>query len=679
MTLEAVIGTWGRPPDQVAQAACVVAALFLAGAVLGRGRDLLGFHEPEASRRSFLAGAAFVAAMLSLGYVAFYLRGGPRIVDATSYFLQGRALSHGDLAWPVEGPSAAYRGRFLLFRDGEIAGIFPPGYPIVLAFGFALGAPMIVGPLLAGALVVATYALAIEIAHHAKVDLVEPVGRAAALLSIACAALRYHTADTMSHGLSALGVAAALTFALRARREKSERLALAAGLAVSVVLVTRPVSAIPIAIVVFALTRSRRTALGVVPGAVLLLLAERAVTGSWLRSAQSAYYAASDGPPGCFRYGFGRDVGCLFEHGDFVHARLPHAYGLLEALGTTLRRLKMHVLDVATFEPLALLVLVPARRARAAIAVVLLQILAYAPFYFDGNYPGGGARFFADVLPVEHALVALAVALLAPSQFARAWLAVLALSLAGFGVHAAFEHGKLRDREGGRPMFEPDVLAKANVTQGLVFVETDHGFALGHDPHAKPTLPKNVLVARRRLDAIDRFLYEALEKPPTYLYNYDVETGAANVTLWVPEPSMRFEAESEWPPLTQEGGFAAPASNRCASNGRALVLTPYADVARATIDLPVPTRGRWIVSVRTGGAARVPYARSGNGSGTVTIAGRVWHISEDAWCTDLPEQAVEMGPGDAFIVLEARGGPIALDAVTLKNAEKEPPRPPPGP
>ena len=60
---------------------------------------------------------------------------------------------------------------------------------------------------------------------------------------------------------------------------------------------------------------------------------------------------------------------------------------------------------MANFEPLALLVLVPLarlasgrgatelRRCRAAFLVILGQMIAYVPFYFDGDYPGGGARF----------------------------------------------------------------------------------------------------------------------------------------------------------------------------------------------------------------------------------------------------------------------------------------------
>src|SRR5207244_2669101 len=101
------------------------------------------------------------------------------------------------------------------------------------------------------------------------------------------------------------------------------------------------------------------------PGLALLAVAQHVVTGSAFTSAQSAYYAASDGPPGCFRYGFGRGVGCLIEHGDFVRAGLEGGFGPVAALFTTGRRLAYHLGDVANFEPLALLVLVPVFASRA--------------------------------------------------------------------------------------------------------------------------------------------------------------------------------------------------------------------------------------------------------------------------------------------------------------------------
>ena len=104
-------------------------------------------------------------------------------------------------------PSTATTGRFLV-RDtfaggGHIGGIFPPGYPAVLALGFVLGSPMTVGPILAALLTIATTWLADE-AIPADARAREATIRVATLLALVSSALRYHTADTMSHGLSAL-------------------------------------------------------------------------------------------------------------------------------------------------------------------------------------------------------------------------------------------------------------------------------------------------------------------------------------------------------------------------------------------------------------------------------------------------------------------------------------------
>jgi hypothetical protein len=733
----ALLGTWSRPPDLPAKIALALAALLALAAIFGRGGGLLlGFEQanPDArqtERRRFLAFFGFAAGLLSIAYIATYLRGGPRIVDATTYFLQGRALSHGDLSWtPPEGPSASFRGRFLIHRElgpdgASMGGIFPPGYPLMLSFGFMLGAPMLVGPLLALGLVVATYHLARAIAEDAMPDLAEPVARGAALLSLLCAALRYHTADTMSHGASALGVTIALASAVRARqaRLRSHRVtssaqppsaerspfdggrgeALLAGLATGYVVATRPVSALPIAMVVAWLLartagaggrRSRLAVLallGVLPGLFLLLLAQRAVTGSWLESTQRMYYAISDGPPGCFRWGFGKGTGCVFEHKDFVDARLKQGYGIVEAAGTTLRRLHVHLLDVANLEPLALLVLVPALLRRrhlmhgtvaAAVALVGLQILAYVPFYFDGDYPGGGARFFADVLPVEHALVMLGIASLVPRtgarglRFTRGAFAVLALATMGFAVHGSYEHGKLRDRDGGRPMFEPDVLARASVTRGLVFVDTDHGFALGHDPSARPD--KRVMVARLRSDDRDRMLFEAMGRPPTWLYKLEPpappsKESTALLTAWTPPEStaaLRFEAEAEWPALSQQNGFATPVSaGSCASGNRALMLTPEPGRrAQATITVPVPSAGQWSVEVHTAQDARTPFARApADAEGAVTIGAERWVSARRPreTCRTLPARVIPLRPPNAIVTIETTGASFGIDYITL--------------
>jgi hypothetical protein len=724
--LHDAIGSWGRPPDEPAQVAAALALAALLLVLTGRGRSLLGLGDAPLPRRLFLWVTGFAAALLSIFYIAHYLRGGPRIIDATTYFLQGRALSHGDFSWAVSEPSASFRGRFLLDREmpggeGVMGGIFPPGYPLLLAFGFGMGAPMVVGPAVAAALVVATYRLARTIAGEALVvptrsrmpgaaaapasdELVEAVARTAALLSVVCGALRYHTADTMSHGATALGITLALDAALRRR-------AGVCGLILGAVVATRPVSALPIAVVALVLLLRqprpgaggvlKQLALGALPGVLVLVLAQHSVTGAWLTSSQRMYYANSDGPPGC--WGLGKQAGCLYEHGEFVSARLANGFGIAAAAGTTLRRLRMHLLDVANLEPLALLVFVPlakvrgvARRSPAVVAsftVIGLHVLAYAPFYFDGNYPGGGARLFADVLPIEHALLALAIArLVSAPRYVRGAFALGAVTLAGFAVHAAFDHGKLADREGGRPMFEPDLLAKSNVTSGLVFIDTDHGFALGHDPSAR--VKNGVVVARLRNDDRDRLLYDRLDHPPTYLYKFEVPPllpgappvlGAAApsqaapvVVPWAPPAlgdTLRFEAEAEWPALEQSGGFAVPVfTGSCASGSRALLLTPtpLEGRATATITVPISEPGRYRVAVHVVQGAKLPFATTRGAQlpmGAISVGKERWDWVdvEGAACADLPGRDVDLTPPNAHFMLEAQLGAIAVDRISIKR------------
>ncbi len=695
--LAQLLGTWQRPPDGPAWAALAAAGVVLVvGWTLPARRGARG-ERAALSSGLFLTFVAFAAAFLSLGYVAHYLRGGPRIIDATSYFLQGRALSHGGFTFHAPEVSASFRGRFLLFHEpGTLAGIFPPGYPLLLALGFKLGAPMVIGPVLAAALAVATYAAARELAQtrgpagawSPRPD-AEAVARVAALLSLACAALRYHTADTMAHGATALAVTVAFACALSGQRTGHVRAFALAGLMVGWAASTRTVSALPIGVVVgvLAWTSPRRpralaaALAATVPGLALLAAANVAATGSAAGSAQLAYYAASDGPPGCFRYGFGRGVGCLFEHGDFVQARLAGGYGLTAALGTTLRRLHLHLTDVANLEPLALLVLAARTpRARLGQALVFAQVLAYAPFYFDGNYPGGGARFFADVLPVEHALVALAVAELLPRvAFARRAAAVLALSLAGFAVHASFGHVALAARDGGRPMFEPDRVREANVTAGVLFLETDHGWNLAHDPDATPA--KGLVAARLRGDDHDRLLVARLGNPPANVYAW-TPSGAEPPTITrftgsteLSGSAWRFETEADWPPLMQRGGWAAP---EWVAGGRVLTLRAAEPPARAraVVELPIPRAGRWRVQpavVHRGSRADAVlrlYARMTDASLRDREPRATWSWRDGArdQAERLPEQLADLEPPSAILEVETNEA-ISIDYVTLVDEE----------
>lgn len=534
-------------------------------------------------RRSYwLAALCLLTFALSWAYVVYYLRGGPRIIDATSYWLEARALSGGQLSFTVPDPSASFRGRFLLSSaDGrELSVLFPPGYPLLLALGMLVGAPLLVGPLLGALLVAATYFLARRVSADPKLPWL------AAVLSALCAALRYHSADTMSHALSALLMCLALGLSLQPKLRAAPWLC---GLCLGWLAATRPVdAAVAGALCGFAWRGAGaaswlRLGLGVLPGIGLLLLHQRAATGSWLGSTQLAYYALADAPPGCFRYGFGEGIGCRFEHGEFVTRYLPEGYGLRAALRNLFVHLGLFTIDATNAVPLTLLGAYAAyRHLRSPLGLlgagVVLQALAYVPFYFDGNYPGGGARFLAPAIPLCQILVAKA----ALDLRLQRWVAPAAL--AGFLLHARLGHEQLREREGGRPMFEPAVLAKAGVTSGLVLVDTDHGFNLGHDPGADPRT--GVLVARRHGDAHDLKLHEALGRPLTHRYVYDL-TGknAPSVVPYSPASTHRFEAEAEWPALLERGS-AYPTHFPCASGRRGLRLLPG-----TVVRLPVSPSG----------------------------------------------------------------------------------------
>ncbi len=691
--------------------------------------------------------APLLAALLSAGYIAYYLRGGPRIIDATGYWLQARALSEGMLAWPISDPEHGVLGRFLLRTtvagQPAVSGIFPPGYPAILAIGFKLGAPLAVGPVIAALLVLATVALTRQLLVFGpdRWRTREPtLVNVAASLSVTCGALRYHTADTMSHGLAALYVTTALLGLLRASEPPKGSAApstrtntrwaaslhpwaarhapvLLAGLASGGLLATRPASALALGmttvVLVLWLPDARRLwrprtacafALAAIPGVTLWLAQNHAATGSVGMTAQSAYYALSDGPPDCFRYGFGAGIGCLGEHGDFVRHNLRDGFGLLAAAGTTLRRLKLHLADplnTALLFPLVLIGAVhswPHRAARLLSLAVLLQVGCYAPFYFDGNYPGGGARMFADVLPLEQVLATLGLLALSPgesSPSARRWRApslrwvasvTIGLSLLGFALRGGARHAQLKDREGGRPMFEPAVVADQSAGEALLMLDTDHGFNLAYDPTGRS------LIARYRGDDLDRLTWERHGRPEVVRYRYQWPTGGP-ARVWLEpisfdvspteERVLTIEGESLWPPADQQGGWAWPSFSAypCVSGGRVLALHPTNPAAEAELQIRLPAglagrslephllslaldqAGHGLSEMRTRTKTRT-ILEIWNGDSI--IHRWQWPMAEEGVCVTLAAQQLPNQPQQLSLRLRAQR-PIAIDSLIFSE------------
>ena len=699
------MGQLGLPPDGVAWASISLSLVLL---LLTARRSWRMRFESICSKyyHRLLIALCLSAALLSWGYFAYYLRGGPRIIDATAYLLEARGFATGHWTLPVDTVSAAERGRFLYFDPAHhrLSVLFPPGYPAVLSVAIRLGSPYLLGPLLAALLVWFTAKLTERLFACRSAALL------AACLSVTNACLRYHTADTMSHGLCALLILATFYAAFGQNRGN----AAASGIALGWLLATRPITGIAIGIVIacyFALNRRvwgevASWLLGLLPGALLWISYQYLSTGSPFMSTQLAYYAVADGPPGCFRYGFGHGIGCLFEHGSYVEKRLPHGYGLGQASYVTLLRLRWHALDTLNFEllcPLVVLALGQAARngrQRYLFFAVIAVVLGYLPFYFDGSYPGGGARFYADIIPLEHVLLAglylslnwlfdatgqrafsRSTAPPAPASPANPqasrpkWHCALArwvlpLSLGGFALHGSFEHRQLQKRDGGRPLFEPSVLTEQNVTRGLVFVDSDHGFNLGLEP-AITDPQKGVVVRRYHGDAHDRLTWRNLGQPPSFRYEFDPLALGRNprvtpVSVEHFNQAQWFEAEAEWPPLRVQLGWARQVypPNACTSQLRGLSLEPAQGRARIAVELHVERDGEYRLIM--GWVAR----RAGRQRVTVSVEDRNFYVDRDAsnhQCFETVHESVRLSTGAHELTIEANLLGIVLDRYRVES------------
>jgi hypothetical protein len=354
-------------------------------------------------------------------------------------------------------------------------------------------------------------------------------------------------------------------------------------------------------------------AAGLLPGLSLLLWHQWVVTGKFFSSVQLRYYAHADGPPGCFGLGLGK--GCHYEHVDVVEKLGAQGLDLIWALKNTLHRLHWHSLDIANFEPLALLAVYFAYRLarrplyRPLILALVALPLAYSGFYFAGSYPGGGARFFSELLPIWHVILAVGLCTLRVTRWG------LGCALLGFALHASYSHEALKSDyfgpSGQAALSLPHLLAQAQAlepsppsnTQSspkaarpLIFVSSAHSFNLAW--HAHPHL----LIARRTHDSREALIAHHLHAAETW----ELTTGGEGPTLkrlrlpsWeqLQTSSLTFESEFDYPPLDVQGLWVHPGHilSDCGANHRALVLQDRKSNARLSLETAGAPPGRYQV------------------------------------------------------------------------------------
>jgi hypothetical protein len=319
-------------------------------------------------------------------------------------------------------------------------------------------------------------------------------------------------------------------------------------------------------------------------------------------------------------------------------------------------------------------------------------LLAYVPFYFDGNYPGGGARLIVDAIAAEHVLIAIALQAWAQRCRLPAWglsrslCAIASIMLAGFALRASHQHALLRDRDGGRPLYDPTLVAASVPDTGLLFVGGDHAFNLAYDPSVQAPA-QGRWVARARGDDRDRLLWERLGRPAAWRFRMDPWSKPpteAQIARWEPnvdDPgAWRFEAEAEWPPLGQRGGYVVPtwlSPDSCVSSGVALALVRTGqEPACVTLEVPWPAKQAWDVRatlVADETASVQAWIDSGDGRRDWVLPDRIdarqWPDSsrspDGRWCLGLPPLRVNAGEKSGRMTVCSRQSWLAVDVIRL--------------
>lgn len=235
----------------------------------------------------------------------------PHIQDSAAQLFHARIFALGRLTAPSP-PVHDFFAAVHIIDNGRWYSQYPPGHIAALAIGVWLGRPWLVNPVAGGLTIATVYALGRELWD-------DRTGRLAAALALLSPFLLMMSSEYMNHASALLANALFLWLFARARRTSGLACGLGAGLSLGWLLLTRPYTAVAVALPFAVLAavdlfrtrlRSLRWALpmllGVGVGVGLMLLYNRATNGSpWVTGYEVAWGAkvrpgfgnAADGPP----------------------------------------------------------------------------------------------------------------------------------------------------------------------------------------------------------------------------------------------------------------------------------------------------------------------------------------------------------------------------------------------
>lgn len=260
---------------------------------------------------------ALIAALwviLLTGVLSYFVyQAHPHVPDETQYIFQANYMAAGQLSVKAPPVPEAFAMYMVPFREARWYGIFPPGWPALLAVGTLLGANWVVNPLLAGACILLAY-LFFQQVYSLR------FARMAVLLLCCSPWFILMGMSYMSHVSTLVFALAAAVLLLRGMKTNNAAYSLAAGLAVGGVFLVRPLDGAIVGLILgvgslfgsptwrMRILLSGVLIIGTTGAASLIFPYNKLVTGSGFLSPSDAYYDNYVGA-GVMALGFGADRG----------------------------------------------------------------------------------------------------------------------------------------------------------------------------------------------------------------------------------------------------------------------------------------------------------------------------------------------------------------------------------
>jgi hypothetical protein len=275
----------------------------------------------------FVWGLALLSAAVTLAFSHFVLAGKPNLIDAMVQMLQARFVAAGHLGGPADRFTEFWQVQNSLVTPNGWVSQYPPGHVFLLALGFLVRVPILVGPALVGVTVLFT---ALSAQRLLRDD--PAVARLGAIMLALSPFFIGLAGAYMNHVAAAAAASVAVYCALRSEDDERFRWPLLTGAALGLAFSVRPLAAIVAGMTVMAIwivvRGARRTemtgwvrlCIGAVIGAVPFLVAVGAYNNHFFGGPFRFGYVAAQGPL----------VGLGFHQDPY-----GHFYGPAEALAYT--------------------------------------------------------------------------------------------------------------------------------------------------------------------------------------------------------------------------------------------------------------------------------------------------------------------------------------------------------